>query len=165
VTRLLTSARRNAIAYLALFVALGGTSYAALSLPAGSVGTRQLRNGAVTPRKLDPRLIGGTVRAWARVSAAGHEVSGSGMNGAGRVKGTPSQYSVLLNVRNVRGCAASASVIEDPHAPATSDVAPGSAVVVFGPPLRKGFPAAVGVETFDGSGQPATLPFVVEVLC
>ena len=48
----LTFIRHNAIALLALFVALGGTSYAAFSLPAGSVGTSQLRNGAVTSRKL-----------------------------------------------------------------------------------------------------------------
>ncbi len=44
--------RSNAIALLALFVALGGTSYAALALPANSVGTKQLRNGAVTAAKV-----------------------------------------------------------------------------------------------------------------
>ena len=48
----LTFIRHNAIALLALFVALGGTSYAAFSLPAGSVGTEQLRNGAVTSKKI-----------------------------------------------------------------------------------------------------------------
>jgi hypothetical protein len=42
----------NVAATIALFVALGGTSYAALSLPAGSVGTKQLKNGAVTKAKL-----------------------------------------------------------------------------------------------------------------
>ena len=67
--------------YLALFIALGGTSYATLSLPAGSVGTRQLRNGSVTakklangsitPVKLDPSTIGGSVRHWAFVSQDG----------------------------------------------------------------------------------------------
>ncbi len=46
------SIRKNLIAYLALFIALGGTSYAAISLPAHSVGTRQLRNGAVTGAKV-----------------------------------------------------------------------------------------------------------------
>jgi hypothetical protein len=44
--------RRNAIAYVALFVALGGTSYAAVSLRRNSVGTAQLKNGAVTGPKV-----------------------------------------------------------------------------------------------------------------
>lgn len=37
----------NVVATLALFVGLGGASYAAITLPAGSVGARQLRAGAV----------------------------------------------------------------------------------------------------------------------
>jgi hypothetical protein len=40
------------ISLVALFVSLGGTGYAAFSVPANSVGPRQLRNGAVTTRKL-----------------------------------------------------------------------------------------------------------------
>ena len=36
------------VALMALFVALGGTSYAALKLPKNSVGNRQLKTGAVT---------------------------------------------------------------------------------------------------------------------
>ena len=44
--------RGNAVAYLALFVALGGASYAAMQLPRNSVGTAQIRKGAVTPSKL-----------------------------------------------------------------------------------------------------------------
>lgn len=43
---------RNVIAWIALAVALGGTSYAAAGLPSNSVGTRQLRNGAVTDSKI-----------------------------------------------------------------------------------------------------------------
>jgi hypothetical protein len=39
-------------AYIALFVALGGTSYAAASLPRNSVGPSQLRSSAVTSSKL-----------------------------------------------------------------------------------------------------------------
>jgi len=42
------------VSLIALFVALGGTSYAAItSLPTNSVGTPQLKNGAVTATKLN----------------------------------------------------------------------------------------------------------------
>jgi Collagen triple helix repeat (20 copies) len=42
----------NVVATLALFVALGGSAYAATQLKKNSVGTKQLKNGAVTPPKL-----------------------------------------------------------------------------------------------------------------
>jgi Collagen triple helix repeat (20 copies) len=42
------------VALLALFVALGGSSYAALTLPKGSVGSKQLRKNAVTSPKVKP---------------------------------------------------------------------------------------------------------------
>ncbi len=56
-SRALHHFKSNVIAYLALFVALGGTSYAAATLPAGSVGTRQLRNHSVSPIKLQKGSI------------------------------------------------------------------------------------------------------------
>lgn len=40
------------ISLIALFVALGGTSYAAIALPKNSVGTKQLKNNAVTSAKI-----------------------------------------------------------------------------------------------------------------
>jgi hypothetical protein len=52
VRRLLTHARSNAVAYAALFVALGGTAFAATALPRNSVGTAQLKSRAVTGRKV-----------------------------------------------------------------------------------------------------------------
>ena len=46
------------ISCLALALALGGTSYAAaVALPAGSVGTAQLRNSAVTSQKVKNRSL------------------------------------------------------------------------------------------------------------
>jgi hypothetical protein len=42
------------VALIALFVALGGGAYAALKLPANSIGAAQLKKGAVTPTKLSP---------------------------------------------------------------------------------------------------------------
>jgi hypothetical protein len=79
--------RANLIAYLALFVALGGTSYAAITIPRNSVGTRQLRNGAVTAgklakgsitsAKLDGRSIAGYVAFWARIDQGGRVLGSS----------------------------------------------------------------------------------------
>jgi hypothetical protein len=45
------------VASVALLVALGGTGYAALHLPANSVGTAQLQNGAVTAPKVRPHSL------------------------------------------------------------------------------------------------------------
>jgi hypothetical protein len=42
----------NVVATIALFISLGGASYAAIELPADSVGPRQLRTHAVTPKAL-----------------------------------------------------------------------------------------------------------------
>jgi len=49
--------RRHHIALLALFVALGGTSYAAVNLPRGSVGSDQLKHASVTTLKVAPSAI------------------------------------------------------------------------------------------------------------
>ncbi len=53
---------RNAIAVLALFVALGGTSYAALTISGG-----QLRNHSVDAVKLNRRSIAASIKAWVNV--------------------------------------------------------------------------------------------------
>src|SRR4051794_23322903 len=47
----------NVTATLALFIALGGTSYAVSSLPRNSVGAKQLRKGSVTSRAVKDRTI------------------------------------------------------------------------------------------------------------
>jgi hypothetical protein len=70
--RVVQHIRSNLVAYIALFVALGGTSYAAIKLPANSVGTRQIKNHAITPIKLDPSKTGAVVRFWAVVGASGN---------------------------------------------------------------------------------------------
>ena len=68
------------IATLALFVSLGGTTYAVSSLPRGSVGTPQLRDRAVTEDKVandaivTRKLANGAVRA-AKIAPA--SISGS----------------------------------------------------------------------------------------
>jgi hypothetical protein len=76
------------VASIALFVALGGVGWAATQLPAGSVGTKQLRSGAVTVRKIHRGAVGrkqiNTGQVQARVngrcasSAAINSISSSG---------------------------------------------------------------------------------------
>jgi hypothetical protein len=48
----------NVVATLALFIALGGVSYAIVRVPRNSVGTAQLKNGAVTSNKLAVASVG-----------------------------------------------------------------------------------------------------------
>jgi hypothetical protein len=48
------------ISLIALFVALGGTGYAALSLPKNSVGTKQLKKNAVTGSKIKKNAVTGS---------------------------------------------------------------------------------------------------------
>ncbi len=58
--RIFTQFRNNAIAYTALFVALGGTAFAASSaIPKNSVGTSQLKNRSVTGAKVAKATLTG----------------------------------------------------------------------------------------------------------
>lgn len=56
------------VACVALIVALGGTSYAAIRLPANSVGTKQLKRGAVTGVKVRSNTLTGTQINEARLA-------------------------------------------------------------------------------------------------
>jgi len=56
--QLLTHVRRNAVAYLALVVALGtGTAYAAAAIPDGSITAAKLHKNAVTSNKIKNGVI------------------------------------------------------------------------------------------------------------
>ena len=74
----------NVIATLALFVALGGSSYAALKLPNGSVGSEQLKKNSVTSVKVRPgTLVTSDFNASARSRLRGPRGTG-GRGGASR---------------------------------------------------------------------------------
>ncbi len=49
----------NVVAVIALFIALGGASYAATQLPKNSVGPKQLKKGAVTAAKIKDGAVTG----------------------------------------------------------------------------------------------------------
>ena len=147
-TKILAYLRSNAIALLALFVALGGTSYAAFSLPAGSVGARQLRNHSITPVKLDRRFTAAFVRDWAVIDGNGHVLAshprartfGFGSTGMG---------DVTWGQRPRPGCFGLATV---------NDVSPGFAQVF-------GNPGQLAVQTYGLSGRLAPATVAVAVLC
>ena len=70
----------NVTASLALFVALGGISWAAVTLPANSVGTKQLKNRAVTLKKISPS---------AKANLRGRRGAPGPVGPAGPIAGTP----------------------------------------------------------------------------
>jgi hypothetical protein len=159
--RVLRHVRSNAVAYLALFVALGGTGYAASNLPANSVGNRQIKNGSVTPVKIDRHLITGSIRAWAEVNASGHVVAGEGGPKAVARTGSPKpvgQYLVSWKTNSFARCAA----VGGTAAPGFADLTPGSAVAQIQAPPG---PPEVQVDVYNAQGQPAALPFWVAILC
>jgi hypothetical protein len=157
---LLRHVRSNAVAYVALFVALGGTGYAALRLPANSVGNRQIQNGAITPVKIDRHLITGSVRAWAEVSASGRVLAGEGGPKAVKRTGpdTLGQYLVTWKTASFARCAAVGGI----ESPGSGPLTPGSVIADPNPP-----PVANStfVAVFNAQGQPAALPFWVAMLC
>ena len=162
----LTFVRHNAIALLALFVALGGTSYAAFSLPAGSVGTKQLRNGAatsgkiangaITPAKFDPSLVGGAIRHWAHVSQAGRLLAGS--KGA-RASGGPI-FHVNWGDHFSPRCGA---LVTPAGSAGSSPIADTTGVVVIEPGTARGA-TSVNVTTYI-SGAASAAPFYIAVVC
>jgi hypothetical protein len=73
------------VACIALTIALGGTSYAAIKLPAGSVGTKQLKKNAVTaPKVKNNALTGADVleSSLAQVPSAASAVSAANATNA-----------------------------------------------------------------------------------
>ncbi len=81
----------NAIASLALFVALGGTGYAATQLAPDSVGTTQLRAGAVTGAKIAAKTRKALKGTRGPAGAAGPRgaVGPAGAAGAAGANGAP----------------------------------------------------------------------------
>jgi len=65
-SRQLQHLRRHAVAYVALFAALSGTSYAAATklLPKNSVGSRQVINGSLQKVDLSKKAVAALKRPY-----------------------------------------------------------------------------------------------------
>lgn len=171
----------NVTASIALFVALGGSSYAAITLPRNSVGPKQIRKDAVRSRAIHdgsitltdisrrarsslrgaagpagpagPAGASGTpaVRYFAAVSSAGDLVRGTATSGG---RSTSVGTYVIGFAGSTSGCAAVATL----GTTDTSTVPPGRITT-----NDQG--GRVGVQTYDAAGAPADLPFQVVVAC
>lgn len=164
----------NTMATIAVMVALGGTSYAAFTLPRNSVGHRQLQPGAVRGREVKNGSLGTKelsakarralkgvagpsgpqgppgITLFASVNSGGTPVAGNASGGGLTATGS---YTVGFS-RAVTGCAATATL-------GTSDVSttvPGRVTVNI-------VNGQVGVQTFAADGTPANLPFHLIVAC
>ena len=162
-TRSLHHLRDNVIAYLALFIALGGTGWAATNLPAQSVGAAQLRDRSIAPVKLDPSLINGSVRAWAIVGPRGRVLAGGGRPRAHETA-IPGTYNIVWGVKLARNCATLATIDGEHSQP--DEQLPGLGGITAGYAVAAS-PGAhlTGVLTFNPGGQLTPLAFSVEVVC
>jgi hypothetical protein len=172
----------NVMATLALAVALGGTSYAAFSLPRDSVGHRQLQSGAVRSREVKNGSLGAIdLSAATRRSLHGKQGIQGPVGPAGAVGAAAIEYFAALKgngeriagnstyggsgdatgsykvgfARSVAGCAYTATL----GTTDTTTVPAGRITVGANPD------GSVAVYTYDASGTPTDLPFHVLVAC
>jgi hypothetical protein len=174
----------NLMSSVAVFVAIGGTSYAATKLPRDSVGQRQLKANSVGAAELRARAVtsskirNGTVAVDDLHRLTRDALKGdpgpmgpsgvplrSSLNSAGtQVAGNAaSSATVALGKfivgfsRDVAGCTPAATLARNPGT-TVENPGPGSIVVA----IEAG---KVAVETYDAAGTPTNLPFNLLVAC
>lgn len=154
----------NVVATIALFIALGGSSYAALKLPRDSVGATQIRLGAVRSAEVADGSLqaadlsaaakrglgGGAVLFWAAVGAGGKAERGTATEAT--LAGT-GHYEVAFS-RSASGCGYVATL-----GTTSATETPAGRITVH----QDG--DHVGVQTYDAGGSPASLPFQLLMTC
>lgn len=176
--RVIHHLRANLVGWLALFVALTGTSYAAVSIPRGSVGARQIKNHSIGPVKFNRSQINGSVRAWAIIGASGRVIAGAGKPTVTTTPGVPGNYGIRWGVRLPKACATVANIDARSGMPTETAPLPGrgsenieagyASEVHTQTVLRRGRPrylSSTGLVTLNQSGQPTALAFDVAVTC
>lgn len=140
--------RQNLLSYIAIFLALGGTSVAAVALT----------NHSISPVKLDPRYIGGYVRAWASVNANGHvTASGGRVTVREELNVFPGRYYFRWHTKPTSPCTAIGSVD-------TGSGGSGAYLTAGLAAPPKAQPTSI-VNIYNSQGQPADEPFDVQLVC
>jgi hypothetical protein len=166
----------NVMSTIAVFVALGGTSYAVTQLPRDSVGSAQIKRDAVRSPEIDNGSLrlgdfGASTREalrgqkgdagppgasaakfFAAVTAAGATSRGNATAASHTSVGSGS-YTISF-AQNVSACVYTATL-------GTTDgtTAPAGRISV------RDDGGSVGVQTYDAAGNPADLPFHLTVVC
>ena len=156
-----------AVSLVALFVALGGTSYAVAT---GSIDSREIKNYTLTGKDMRKDGVGGVTIKESRlgpvpfsealthsavVGPLGQFVRGRGVTSVARTA-NPGLYQVIFN-RDIRGCVYSATVVDVGAA-----APPGGQVTVGGLASNVN---GVAVRTTNSSGELANRPFHLLVSC
>ena len=171
------------IALIALFVSLGGVSYAVVQIGTrniknGAVTSRKIRNGTIRSRDVRKHALGPHAIATSKLHVAGASVANTagtaeGLNhfavvsgGGAVVRGRgvafipakigKGRYQVIFN-RDVRGCEYQATT------GLTAAGTPGTGYASVG--SRAGAPNGVFVSTFDKMGATADRAFHLLVVC
>lgn len=182
----------NVVASLALFIALGGSSYAALKLPRNSVGSAQIRAKAVgaselasrsvTSRTINDRSVGiDDISTRAKATLRGRQ-GPIGATGPAGPSGVTFSAAVGVSPLQVRGTALGVNrtagsneyAVQFPRnvdacvATATLATVEGGGTPVDPPAGRITVAHTAGnvvVRTFDAAGAATALPFNVLVAC
>jgi hypothetical protein len=173
--KLIAHIKANVIAYLALFIALGGTSYAAINLPRNSVGSKQLRSNAVTSGKVRNGSLrvsdfqSGALKRGPRgpQGPAGPSILGSAKTLRGRFEATgvapPTgatasgaiSFGAQLPTAPARNIVLAGSTTQCPGTVADPEAAPGQLCIYVGDRVNNG-----NIETVTDSATPGGLPTV-----
>lgn len=176
----------NVMASIAVFVAIGGTSYAAITLPRNSVGERQIKARAVGAKALQRGAVG--TRALKNGAISPNDLSATtkaSLAGVPGPAGPPGPAAITLRAaisavggliagnatdsetvlpnkrligfsRSLDGCVPTATLARNGGGPGD----PGAGRIVVGIEGSR-----VGVETFTANGSPEHLPFNLIVAC
>jgi hypothetical protein len=136
----------NAMATVAVFVVLGGGAYAA-----ATVGTNDIQNGAVTPKKLSATAK----QRWAVVHHNGTLQRGRGAADAAKIGASDFAYSVVFK-RDVSECS---------YAVTPTEITGGDEIGIASASPNGDDPNAVVVVTRDEDGVGDPRSFSLQVSC
>ena len=157
----------NVMATVAVFIALGGSSYAALKPPKGSVGPAQLRKNAVTSPKVKPgSLLVSDFRRSQRSRLRGPQGS-AGQQGPAGAPGPPGAAGTATAYGRISGFSPTPTIAS--ASPNVSGVKrglfalAGRFCVTFDPPLPAERLKAAVATTYYGPNYPSIA--VQEIYC